>query len=215
MSNDMPLGAPNTATPDGPADEPLAAPSAVTDDDAALGIEDATQTVAPEDFDFAAFVEGARPGRRAITLSMRGDLIAEMELLIGRIEDAEKRGDNAAVDALLGEYEQTKGEYLAARRAIIVEARSTEWLQNLQKQAKKQHGLDPKKPGDNLTIMLRQMAGQIVHPTQGVTVEALRRLYETSEVELDKLWRACQSANSTSGVVPGFSRRSSATNRPG
>jgi hypothetical protein len=213
-NDDLPLGA-TSPTPSGDTETAPDAPlAAVSQQDADLGIEDATRSVAPEDFDFAAFVEGARPGRRAVTLSPRGDLIAEMERIIGRIE---KAGDTEAVDALVAEYEQTKAEFESSRRVFVVEARSSEWIKNVERTAKKQHKLDPGKSEDRLTIMLRQIAGQVVIPS-GVTAEGLRKLYEASEVEVDKLWRACQSANSTSGVVPDFpgtSRRRSAGNQPG
>lgn len=214
MTNDMPLGAKTVPAVDdeAPRDEPLAAP-VVTEDEAELGIEDVAHDVAPEDFDFAAFVEGARPGRRAVTLTMRSDLIAEMELVIDRIEAAENAGE--PIDDLLAEYQQLRATFDASRRKVIVEARSTEWLRKIERDAKKRHKLDPKKPEDAVTIMLRQIAGQIVHPTKGVTVEALRHLAETAEPEIDKLFRACQSANRTTGVAPDFSRSRSGTTRTG
>ena len=212
-STDGPLGARTPAPSDTAPDAPLAAP--VSPEDTALGIEEVAHDQAPEDFDFTAFIEGSRPGRRRVTLSMRGDLIAVMEAAVTRAEQAEKVGDQDGLDRAVADYEQAKATYEANRRPIVVEARGTEWLQNIEKQAKKQHGLDPKKAQDRITIMLRQIAGQIVHPTKGVTVEALRHLYETNEPEIDKLWRACQSANRGTSVMPDFSHRPSATSPRG
>lgn len=213
---DMPLGSARAAQTDEETvpDAPLGVP-AVTDDDAEYGIEDATVETTPEDFDFAAFVEGARPGRRRVTLTMRPDLIAVMEAAITRAEAAEKAGDHAGIDAAVADYEQARATYEASRRPVIVEARSTEWIQNIEKRGKKDHGLDPKKAEDRVTLLLRQIAGQIVHPTKGVTVEALRHLYEVSEPEIDKLYRACASANRGAGVAPDFSRQPSVPSRRG
>lgn len=193
---DAPLGAP-TAVTDEPTDVPL---GGVSPEDAELGIEAVEHDVAPEDFDFAEFVGGARPGRRAVTLSPRGDLIAEMQVLADRAA----RATDDDVPALLEEYEALKAAYEGSRRTIVVEARSSEWLADLHKRLKKQFKLDLSKPGDRVTLMLRQVAEQIVLPTRGVTPEALRSLYEANEVEFDKLWRACDSANRATGVVPDF-----------
>ncbi|MEE6273522.1 hypothetical protein V2J56_09205 [Georgenia sp. MJ206] len=221
---DATLGSKTTTAPTDPAerDETLTG-GAVYIDDAEDEIREVAHDVAPEDFDFAEFVSGARPGRRAVTLTMRSDLIAEMELIIGRLEAIEaaaaKAGtepDEAAVNELAADYQEIRATYEASRRTVIVEARSTEWLRKVERDAKKHHGLDAKKnPADGVTIMLRQIAGQIVHPTQGVTVEALRRLSETSEPEIDKLFRACRTANASTGVAPDFSQSRSATTRRG
>lgn len=215
MTNDQPLGAKTAPTVDDdtPRDEPLAAP-VVSQEDAELGIEDVAHDIAPEDFDFATFVEGARPARRRVTISTREDLIAEMERIVTLIERAETAGES--IDDLVGEYEQVRATYEAGRRPIIVEARSTEWLRKVEKDAKKRHKLDPNKPEDAATIMLRQIAGQIVHPTNGVTVPALRTLLENAEPQIDKIFRACQSANRAGGgVAPDFSRSPSGRTRNG
>lgn len=215
-NEDLPLGSNRPVASDEEIipDEVLGAP-AVTEDDAEYGIEDATTETSPEDFDFGAFVEGARPGRRRVTLTMRPDLIAVMEAAITRAEAAEKAGDQDALNRAVADYEAARATYDASRRPVIVEARSTEWIQNIEKRGKKDHGLDVKKGEDRVTLLLRQIAGQIVHPTKGVTVEALRHLYEVSEPEIDKLYRACASANRGGGVAPDFSRASSASSRNG
>jgi hypothetical protein len=206
-----------TQTGEGVAPDEVLAAAPVPDEE--RDIVEVAHDVTPEDFDFGAFVEGARPGRRAVTITTRPDLIAEMELIIGRVEaleaEAAKVGeepDADAIEALVADYKTARDAYEASRRTVIVEARSTEWLAKVEKDAKKRYRLDPKKnPQDARTILLRQIAGQIVHPTQGVTPEALRHLMETAEPELDKLFRACQMVNRTPGVAPDFSRRRSAT----
>jgi len=191
----------------------LATPVPETDD--VPDIEDITEDLSEEDFDFGAFVEGARPTRRAVTVTMRADLAADMDILVERVAAAEKAGDTEEVEALVEEFEQVRAVFLASRRRVIVEGRSHEWLVRQEKIAEKEGVAKPgKKASDaelrayTVEIMLRQIAGQIVHPTKGVTVAALRTLLERSEPELNKIWQACRQANTQPAqvVTPDFSR---------
>lgn len=186
-------------------DELLSETPAVDEADAELGVEDVTVEVADEDFDFGAFVQGVRATRRAVTLVMRGDLVAEMETLVTDIEAAEKRDEST--DALMAEYQAARTAFEGSKRRVVVEAKSTDWLTRLHKTLKKSNGLDVKNAEDRAEILLHQVAGQIVHPTKGVTVKALQHLFETAEPEVDKLWQAVNSANKgQAGVSPDFSR---------
>ena len=220
---DETLGSKST-TPDPEAvpDEVLGAPAPEEAEVEELyGVEDATAPVTEEDFDFSAFVQGARSTRRSVRVTLRADLMADLDILLDQIEDAEKRGEDT--DALVGEFEATKAQMLASQRRIVVEARSSEWIKRQRKIAEKTGLQVPgKKASDEQfehyqrELLLRQMAGQIVHPTKGVTVDALRHLYETNEPELNKIFEAVQSANrSPAGVTPDFSRKSSAARRTG
>lgn len=181
----------------------------VTDEAALADIETAAPGEQAEDFDFASWVDGVRPNRVRVVLSQKNHLIPQMDALIDRIESAADED----VDALVAEYEELRAEWEQSRRTLIVEARSSDRLQAIAKAAKKQ-GLDPQKPDDIKTVVYRQVADQIVSPA-GVKPESIRALYEANEVEGDKLFRACKTANNATAVAPGLSQKPSGTRRSG
>lgn len=192
---DLPLGA---AAPD--LDEPQ--------------FEDASVELNEEDFDFGAFVEGARPTRRAVRVAMRADLLEVLDSIVLAVEDAERQDDQERVDELLEEYERTKAAFEASRRRIVVEGRSSQWRRRQLKRFEREGLTQPgkKAPAEAHTAytqetLLRLLAGQIVHPTKGVTVEALRHLLETNEPALNQIWQAAEDASSkVAAVSPDFSR---------
>ena len=199
-------------------------------------IEDVTPDLAEEDFDFGALIEGILPTRKRVRIYPNGHLLEQVEELIERIENAES---DEAADALLAQYE-TLNAKMRESRVVVVEGRSSERLQeieraayadgvpNAEKLAKKL--AKSKLPEDHpqrdamqadasrgiVEVMLRQVADQIVHPTQGVSVEALKALRDKAEPELDRIYRACREANSQSaGVSPDFSPGRSGTRHAG
>ncbi|HLS14130.1 MAG TPA: hypothetical protein VK095_06420, partial [Beutenbergiaceae bacterium] len=141
--------------------------------------------------------------------AMRGDLLAVMETIVMRVEDAEKRGDTEAVDRLAGEYEEARAEFEASRRVFVVEARSTHRRRELEKQLEKR-GL-VQKPGKKAseqekqdyarTLMAHQLADQVVSP-KGVTAEGIEKLLDVNEPALDLIFAAAQRANSQAAKAP-------------
>src|SRR5699024_12308034 len=86
-------------------------------DDDVLGgapeVEDITETVTPEDFDFDAFVAGVRPGRRAVRVTMCAYLVAETEQLgiqFDDLDDADKDGEQD--EQMLVEYQALNAKNL-------------------------------------------------------------------------------------------------------
>lgn len=176
-------------------------------------ILDIPADLTPEDFDFDEFVQGARPNRHAVRVPVRGDLLARMQMLVMRIEEAERSGQD--VDGLVDDYEEAKAEFEANRPLFIVEGRSTTRRRQIEKRLEK---LGVQRPGKKAsdkeheeyarTLMLHQLADQVVHP-KGVTAEGLEALMEANEPAVDLIFSAAQRANSVAAkapVTPDFSR---------
>ncbi|MGC0144469.1 hypothetical protein [Pseudactinotalea sp. Z1732] len=169
-------------------------------------ILDIPADLTPEDFDFDEFVQGARPNRHAIRVPVRGDLLGRMQMLVMRIEEAERAGQD--VDELVGEYEEAKAEFEANRPLFIMEGRSTTRRRQIEKHLEK---LGVQRPGKKATdeeygdyaktVMLHQLADQVVHP-KGVTAEGLEALMEVNEPAVDLIYAAGQRANSVAAKAP-------------
>lgn len=189
-------------------------------------IEDVSPELVEEDFDFGALVEGILPTRKRVRIYPNGHLLGQVEELVERIDAAES-DDEAA--ALLEQFE-TLNARMRQAVVIVVEGRSSERLSEIEREAYRGGVPNPAKiaarlaksklPEDHpkrdemqadadrgvMEVMLRQIADQIVHPTKGVSVDALKALRAKAEPELDRIYRACREANSQSvGVSPDFS----------
>jgi len=179
-------------------------------------VEDITETVTPEDFDFDAFVAGVRPGRRAVRVTMRADLVAETEQLVIQFDDLDDEDkDGELAERILAEYQALKAQILDSRRTFVVEGRSDHRRRQIAKQMDKQGVTKPGKKADeeehadyNRELAIHCLADAIVIPSN-VTVDGLRKLYEISSAEVDKLSGAFMDAshNPTKGVDPNLSLR--------
>lgn len=186
---------------------------------------DVTNLPEPEDFDFGEFVAGVRPTRRAVVLYQRNDIRADLDLLDDKIEMMRKSGEDTSEQEEI--REGVAAELLGSGRMVIVEARSSDWIAAFYKKMRDQ-GLDlnskalnpdKKPPKDRAEELAKkklalahklarlQLVEQIVHPSKGVTLEALEKLAENSEKEIDKLFGALNAANGQAGVTPDFSLR--------
>ncbi|MGC0251506.1 hypothetical protein [Pseudactinotalea sp. Z1748] len=169
-------------------------------------ILDIPADLTPEDFDFDEFVQGARPNRHAVRVASRPDLLARMDMLVMRIEDAERTGQDT--DELVAEYEEAKVEFEASRRLFIVEGRSTARRRQIEKRLEKLGVTRPgKKASDReredfaRTVMLHQLADQVVYP-KGVTAGGLEALMEANEPAVDAIYSAAQRANTVAAKAP-------------
>jgi len=177
-------------------------------------IEDVTGEITAEDFDFDAFADGVRPGRRAVRITMRSDLAAELDqLLIEADELDDPNGEDA--QALYARYQQIKDQIKASQRVFVVEARSEHRMRQIIKQMEKLGMPEPGKKASqdeirdwNEELALRRLADAIVTPSN-VSVEGLRKMYYTAESEVNKLYGALHDANTnpTKTVDPNLSQR--------
>lgn len=167
---------------------------------------DVSPKVTPENFDLAEWAAGVRPTQRSVKLYPNAHLIGRMDELADKIDNAPEGAD---VDALIDEFESVREQF---RDGVwfTVEKRSSEWIENQRKATAKRLGMkldddaDADNAADNITLMLHQLAEQIVRP-RGVTADMLRHMYDANEGELVKLTNAMQTANrqlaESSGVL--------------
>lgn len=154
---------------------------------------DVSPPLDPDDFDFDAFLEGARPFRRAVRLFMRADLVADLDEISAQIVNAPKDADTTS---LVERFDAVKAEFYASGRWFVLESRSAEWVEAQRKLLAKEFGLSIKKTGElgdgpRREEALEQMTHellrrQIVTPTV-VSREGLATLAERSPGEYRKL----------------------------
>ncbi|PYG00160.1 hypothetical protein SAMN05216184_10499 [Georgenia satyanarayanai] len=147
-------------------------------------------SLSAETFDFAAFVTGAKPTRRAVTLYARADLKAQLDRIGEDIELAARAGNQKKVLTL---RKQAEGivEQMTAPGAVIdvvVEGRSDDWI------ARVEADLDEQGVTDATEKVLRRVAAQIVEPA-GVTYELLEQFRRVSEPQVKKVVVAATLAN--------------------
>lgn len=183
-------------------------------------IEDVPVALDVEDYDFGAMVAGVRATRKRVRIRPQGHLLARLEELAEEI-DATPEDEDIPED-LAAEWAETKAAY-ERTFVVVVEGRSSDWAKEFARQMKA-HGINPQRKGisdearveQTKKLWHAQIAAQIVHPTVGVTAEAVSAIFAAAEPEGDKLWRAVQTVNSQpSGESPDFSRRPSGTRRSG
>ena len=183
-------------------------------------IDDVTEIPAPEDYDFAAMVAGVKPNRARVRIRPRSDLYARLEELAEEIRALPT--DDDVPDDLAAEWSEVKADY-DRTFVVVVEGRSSDWVKQFTKDVKAR-GINPTRKGlsdeervkHTERLWHAQIAEQTVHPTQGVTADAVAALFRANEPEADKLWRALQRVNGQpSGVAPDFSRRRSERNPSG
>lgn len=184
--------------------------------DEPLGGIDTSITPTVEDFDLDAWLNGARPSRRSITLYARGDLIGRLEELVTLIKQCD--GDEQRQE-LEDEAEKVQRTFLDSGQVFTVEGRSSEWVKAYREGCAKQLGLKlGAKTGtvkDERQYALRMLAEQVVVPS-GMTYEKLERLSEIAEPEVMKLITAqvvanTQAADSVGVVTRDFSQGHSGT----
>lgn len=183
--------------------------------DESLGGEtfDATENLDVEDFDFAEFVAGVRPGRRAVTVTMRADLYAEIDKLAAELESG-KIGEDRA-EEVLAKFREIKQQIVDSQRVFVVEARADYRTEEIIDSMRKSGHVKPKANAPkhlqdawNVELMLRRLADSIVTPSN-VTYEGLVKLREVAESQINLLAGAVVSVNageSPSAVTPNFSR---------
>lgn len=178
---------------------------------------DLTPPLDPEDFDFNAFVEGVRPGRRAVKITMRADLMAEVDQIIANFgEGAEERTEEEA-KAALARFKEIKAKIIDSQRWFVVEARADSRIEEIIDTMRKSGKPRPNKKATpemvqawNEELLLRRLADAIVTPSN-VTYEGLVKLRAVGEAQVNLLAGAMQMVNSNptdgvKGLTPDFSQ---------
>ena len=161
--------------------------------DEALGhnpdVEDITNDPTPDDFDFDAFVDGVRPGRRAVRVTMRADLAAEIDRIAIQADELDDHNGDEA-QALFDRFEDIKEQIQASQRVFVVEARSDHRTRQTIKQMEKLGHPQPGKKADDDEVRLQKLS-------------------EVAEAEVNKLFGALHEVNTnpTKSVAPNLSRR--------
>lgn len=202
-------------TPDD--NEPEVVEESITGDD---DIEDVTEPLSEDDYDFAAFVAGVRPTRRAVMLYQNNDVRADYDLLKEKIEMKRAAGEDVSEDQEL--LAEVAGELIGSGRKVIVEARSSDWVKQFRKDMKKR-GIDlsKEKVSDEARAMMTTqfvnefIAAHIVYPRTGISADAIAALSQANEQEVERLHQAVRSADGERGVSPDFLRAHSAGSRSG
>ncbi len=182
--------------------------------DEPLGGIDTSTTPTVEDFDVDAWLNGARPVRRSVTLYARGDLIGRLEELATLIEQCD---DDEQRQALEDEAEGVQQTFLASGQAFTVEARSSEWVNAFRDACQKQGLKLGDKSGtekDRTQYALQLLAEQIIVPS-GMTYQKLKRLTEIAEPEVMKLIRVQVAANTEAAASVGVVTRDFSQGRSG
>src|SRR5690625_1008972 len=177
-------------------------------------IVDVTEDLNVEDFDFAAFVEGVRPGRRAVKITMRADLMVELDRIIAEYEASSKTERDE--EDLLERYNAVKAEIIASERIFVVEARSDSRINEIKDEMRRLGKPEPNRKATaemrsdwREELLLRRLADAIITPSN-VTYHGLIRLRKASEAQINKLVGTMQMVNSDptaglKGVTPDFS----------
>ncbi len=134
------------------------------------------------------FLSGARPIQRAHVIYGRGDLYARIDELAEL--EIRATGDQAAV--LKAEAVELTAELLASGMTVVVEARSSDWVEKFRAR------LDKLKIADGVERFMRQMAAQVVEPafdSEGDAYEFLAAFAEVSDVQVARLAEKVQAVN--------------------
>jgi len=188
--------------------------------DEALGgdpVTDITEPLDVEDFDFNEFVEGVRPGRRAVKITMRPDLVAERDKLVESFDEARGKKDTDYAEQVLGEVRALHDRIFASQRIFVIEARSESRREAIREVMAKQGRPEPNKKATRAMrnewteeYVLRQLADAIITPSN-VTYEGLAKLREVGEPQINILMGAFNDVNTdplrnVRGLTPDFSR---------
>ena len=178
-------------------------------------IVDITKELNVEDFDFGAFVDGVRPGRRAVKITMRADLMLELDRIIAEYEATDK--EDRDEEELLTRVNAVKAEVIASQRMFVIEARSDARIDEIKEEMRTLGKPEPnRKATEEMRrawreeLLLRRLADAIITPSN-VTYEGLAKLREVAESQINLLVGTMQMVNSNptdgvKGVTPDFSR---------
>lgn len=126
----------------------------------------------------ADFIAGLRPVRRAVTIYARGDLLADIEVLI------EQRKDAADRDEIDKQIAQLQSEVCSSALDLVFQGRSETSLKEYQDELRKEGKTETE-------IGYSSIASMIVEP-EGADAAFVRTVFETTPSQGMLLMRAAQ-----------------------
>lgn len=151
-------------------------------------VEEAEE-LTPETFDLAAWIAGARPTRRSVTVYSRLDLAAELDVLNDEIQYRKSVGQS--VRELKERALQVAEDMQASAMTVTVEARTHEAIERAVE------GIDE---NDVAAYNLAAITAHIVEP-KGFTPELLAEFNEVSPLQVNRIMRACTEADANAPEV--------------
>lgn len=157
-------------------------------------VESESPELEPESFDFVAWLAGATPIRKSVTIYADGAAQAKVDQLLHREAMLPAGTERDAVRRELVDLHR-RIEHSAA--TFVIEGRTSDWISATAKALKKD-----KVPDDMAGLHLT--AAQIVSP-EGVTAEGLQKLSQVNEPAVNQIMRAAIDANTRPiGLDPRF-----------
>lgn len=153
-----------------------------------------TPKLAPEKFDFSAWLDGITPVRRSVTVYGDGHAQAEIDELARREATLPAGEERGHVRARLTELTQQIADSAVI---FVIEGRTQDWVSQ-QVEALKRDKVPDDIAGLHIT------AAQIVSP-EGVTADGLHRIAQINEPAVNEIMRAAIDANTRPiGLDPRF-----------
>lgn len=145
------------------------------------------ETITPETFDLAAWIEGVTPVERTVTVYAHGHLFAVLSALEAEYNEAKAAVNVDDMRDAKDKMRTVANQIRASALDITVQGRSADWVQRFRKDCE-DRGLD----GDETT--LEQLAAQIIAP-EGITPSMLATLRDRIEPQVVALLQAVAAVN--------------------
>jgi acylphosphatase len=160
---------------------------------ASYGDAKETAPLDPQSFDLAAWIEGVNPVRHAVTIYQRGDLVADLDVVKARLNNAKLAKNSKEIAALT---KQARGIVEIIEQSsldVVVEGWSEDRVKAFREPLKEQ-GLSDEE------VTVRQVAAQVVSP-EGFTAEFYQTLLGVVRPQAEAIAAAAFAANVRVPVV--------------
>lgn len=154
---------------------------------ASYGDEKEIPAAAPKDFDLAAWIDGVTAVRHAVTIYQRGDLIAELDVVKARLNNAKIAKDSDGIAALTDQARAIVATLEESSLDVVVEGWSEDRVKAFREASKEQGVSD-----EDVTIA--QVAAQVVSP-EGFDLAFYKTLIEVIRPQAEAIAAAVLAAN--------------------
>jgi hypothetical protein len=147
-----------------------------------------------EDFDLAQWVEGVTPVTHAVALYARGDLLADLDLVTARIDQARREHrDNRTIAPLRERAKALADTIRASELDVVVQGWSQDRVEDFQRPLK-EVGMS------NEDVVIEQVCAQVVSP-KGFTPDLYRQLDALIHPQVEQIAGAVFACNLRVPVV--------------